>query len=82
MSNEFPCMIINRIVSSLKLLSLPVTSGRFINRKNCINFIGKQSSIHQLMTSTLEEGLYRPFLISKAFAALLSPNFVSLNNFP
>lgn len=57
MSNKFPCMIVNKIVSSIKLLSLPVTSGKVINRKNCINLIGKQSSIHLLQTSTLEEGL-------------------------
>lgn len=69
-SNEFPCMIVNKIVSSVKLLSIPVTSGKVINRKNCINFIGKQSSIHQLQTATLEEVLYGCFLISKEFSAL------------
>lgn len=57
MSNEFPSMIVIKIVSSLKLLSLPATSGRVIIRKKCVNFIGKQSSIHQLMASTLEEKL-------------------------
>jgi len=39
--NEFPCMIVNEIVLSVKHLCLPVTSRKVIKRRNYINFIGK-----------------------------------------
>lgn len=71
-SNEFPCMIVNKIVSSVKHLCVPMTSRKVINRSN-LNFIGKQSSIHQLQAAILEEELYSCFLImkdSKEFSSL------------
>lgn len=63
--NEFPFMIVNKIMSSVKHLYLSVTSRKVIYRRNYINLIGRQSSIHQLQTAILEEGLYGSFLITK-----------------